>query len=74
MGLEFNECEIDRVCYIGEPTIDQNTKEECKSMIVEFKSWKLRTVFCKICPKSYFERKKKREVKFSICFGLTKRR
>ena len=74
VGLEFNESEIDRAHYIGKPTIDKNTKtkKERKPIIVEFKSWKSKTVSYKTLQKSYDERKKKPGVKFSISLDLTK--
>ena len=34
MVLEFNESEIDRAHYTGQPPIDKNTKKKCKSIIV----------------------------------------
>ena len=52
MGLEFNESEIDRAHYIGKPNIYKNSKTKCKSIIVKFKSWKLRMAFYKARPKS----------------------
>ena len=73
MGLEFNESKIDRAHYIGKPNVDKNTKTKYKSIIVKFKSWKLRMAFYKARPKSYVERKTKPGVKFSVSLDLKKR-
>ena len=71
--LEFNEIEINPVRYIGKPTVYKNTRKKCKSVVVKFKSCKLRTAFYKPRPKSYVERKNIPEVKFSISLDLKKR-
>ena len=42
----INQTEIDRAHYIGKPYMDK-TKNEVRSIIVKFRSWKLRTAFYK---------------------------
>ena len=42
----INQTEIDRAHYFGKPYMDK-TKNEVRSIIVKFRSWKLRTAFYK---------------------------
>ena len=64
--------EIDRVHYIGKPTV---SKQKVRSMIVKFKSWKSRTAFYKARPKNFLNGKRTPGAKsFSVLLDLTKRR
>ena len=50
---------IDRVHYIVKPIFDTVSKQKVRSVIVNFKSWELRTAFCKAWPRSFLNGKKK---------------
>ena len=74
MGIEFNQNEIDRVHYIGEPYMDKTKNKKVRSLIIKFKSWKLRITFYKSRPRNHLDRQKKPGSSFNVSLDLTKRR
>ena len=75
MGIPFNENEIDRAHGIRNPFLDKERKKKIRSIVVKFKSWKVRAAFYKARPKNYVnERKKPGLTSFSVSLDLTKRR
>ena len=45
MGIPLDENEIDRVHSIGKPFLDKEWKKKVRSIIIKFKSWKVRAAF-----------------------------
>ena len=74
MGIKFNQNEIDRVHYIGQPYMDKMKNEKVRSLIIKFKSWKSRTTFYKSRPRNHLDRQKKPGSSFNVSLDLTKRR
>ena len=75
MGIPFNENKIDRAHGIGKPFLDKEWKEKVRSIIVKFKSWKVRAAFYKTRPKNYvYGSKKPGMTSFSVSLDLRKRR
>ena len=74
IGIPFNENEIDRAHGIGKPFLDKERKKTVRSIIVKFKSWKVRAAFYKVRPKNHVNgRKKPGLTSFSVSLDLTKR-
>ena len=59
MGIPFNENGIDRAHGIRQPFLDKERKKKVRSIIVNFKSWKVRATFFKARPKNYVNGRKK---------------
>ena len=75
MGIPLNENEIDRMHSIGKTFLDKEWKKKVRSIIIKFKSWKVRAAFYKPRPKNYVNgRKKPGLTLFSVSLDLTKRR
>ena len=74
MGIKFNQNEIDRVHYIGQPYMDKMKNEKVRSLIIKFKSWKSRTTFYKSRSRNHLDRQKKPGSSFNVSLDLTKRR
>ena len=65
--------EIDRVHYIGKAVFDTDSKQKVRSIIVNFKSWELRTAFHKVLPRNFMNgRKKPGAESFTVSLDLTK--
>ena len=74
MGIPFDENGIDRAHGIRQPFLDKERKKKVRSIIVNFKSWKVRATFFKARPKNYVNgRKKPGLTSFSVSLDLTKR-
>ena len=49
ISVKFALNEIDRVHYISTSIFDTGSKQKVRSIIVKYKSWELRSAFCKAC-------------------------
>ena len=55
--------EIDRVHYFSTSVFDSGSKQKVRSIIVKYKSWELRSAFCKACRINLMNGRKKLDAK-----------